>query len=89
MLLTGNEHAIDPLIEAIHKLVDELHPQEHAAGARRPIHEETFALVLMALGDAMIGERLAASLGVRRETARERADAMLTASMVKVGDIRR
>ena len=88
MLLTGNEHAIDPLIEAIHKLVDELHPQEHAAGAQRPIHEETFALVLMALGDAMIGERLAASLGVRRETARERADAMLTASMVKVGDIK-
>jgi hypothetical protein len=52
------------------------------------MHEETLALMLMALGDAMIGERLAASLGVRRETARERAEAMLTASMVQVGDIR-
>ena len=52
------------------------------------MHEQTLALVLMALGDAMIGERLAASLGVRRETARERADAMLTESMVQVGDIK-
>ncbi len=89
MLLTGNEHAIDPLIEAIHRLVDELHPQEHATGGERPIHKETFALVLLALGDAMIGERLAASLGVRRETARRRAEAMLTASMVEVGDLKR
>lgn len=88
MLLTGNEHALDPIIEATHQLVDELHPQETTDGAQRPMHEETLALVLMALGDAMIGERLAASLGVRRETARERADAMLTESMVQVGDLR-
>lgn len=88
MLLTGNEHALDPVIAAIQALVDELHPQEHADGAERPIHEETFALVLLALGDAMIGERLAASLGVRRETARERGDAMLTASMLAVGDLK-
>jgi hypothetical protein len=53
------------------------------------MHEETLVLVLMALGDAMIGERLASSLGVRRETARERADAMLTASMLEVGDLKR
>ena len=88
MLLTGNEHALDPIIEATHELVDELHPLETADGASRPMHEETLALVLMALGDAMIGERLAASLGVRRETARERADAMLTESMVQVGDLK-
>lgn len=88
MLLTGNESALDPIVEATHALVDELHPQEHAEGAGRPIHEETFALVLMALGDAMIGERLAASLGVRRQTARDRAEAMLTQSMVKVGDLK-
>lgn len=88
MLLTGNEHALDPIIEATHKLVDELHPQETADGAPRTMHEETLALVLMALGDAMIGERLAASLGVRRETARDRADAMLTESMLRVGDLK-
>jgi hypothetical protein len=88
MLLTGNEHALDPIIEAIHKLVDELHPQENTDGAPRTMHEETLALVLIALGDAMIGERLAASLAVHRETARERADAMLTHSMLQSGDLK-
>jgi AcrR family transcriptional regulator len=88
MLLTGNENALDPLVDTIHALVDELHPQEHAQDQSRPIHEETFALVLMALGDALIGERLAASLGVRRSTARERAETMLARSMLKVGDLK-
>ncbi len=86
MLLTGNENALDPLVDTIHALVDELHPQEHGGEGSRLIHEETFALVLMALGDGMIGERLAASLGVRRCTARDRAEAMLAQSMVEVGD---
>lgn len=86
MLLTGNENALDPLVDTIHALIDELHPQEHADDTARPIHEVTFTLVLMALGDAMIGERLASSLGVRRATARDRAEAMLTQSMVEVGD---
>jgi AcrR family transcriptional regulator len=88
MLLTGNEHALDPIIEAIHALVDELHPQENADGAPRTMHEETLALVLLALGDAMIGERLAESLAVRRDTARERGEAMLTQSMLRSGDLK-
>jgi AcrR family transcriptional regulator len=85
MLASGNEHALDPIVETIHRLVDELHPQEREAGARRTMHEATLALVLMALGDALIGERLAGSLGVRRETARERAEAMLVASFLAAG----
>ena len=85
MLLSGNEGALDPIVEAIHNLVDELHPQEHAQGARRTMHETTQALVLLALGDALIGERLAQSLGVRRETVRERGTAILTASYVESG----
>lgn len=89
MLLTGNENALDPLVDTIHALVDELHPREHAGPGSRLIHEETFALVLIAIGDGMIGERLAASLGVHRATARDRAEAMLTQSMVEVGDWKR
>jgi AcrR family transcriptional regulator len=85
MLLTGNEHALDPIVETIHRLVDELHPQERESGAQRTMHEATLALVLLALGDALIGERLAGSLGVRRETARERAEAMLVASFMAAG----
>jgi len=87
MLLSGNEGAIDPIVEAIHILVDELHPQETAAGAKRTMHETTQSLVLLALGDALIGERLAQSLGVRRDTVREKATAMLTASYIEAGVI--
>jgi len=87
MTLSGNEDALDPIIEMIDQLVNELHPQEQVAGARRIMHEATLALVLMALGDAMMGQRLADSLGVRRDTARDKAEDMLTASFRQSGDI--
>ena len=82
MLLTGNEDALDPIIGTIHELVDELAPAEadHAAGAQN-IHRDTLTLVLMALGDALIGGALAKSLGLPRDAARERAAAMLEASL--------
>ena len=85
MMLSGNEHALDPIVETIDRLVDDLHPLEREHGRRRAMHEATLTLVLLALGDALMGERLAASLGVRRETARERAEAMLVASFVEAG----
>lgn len=80
MMISGNESALDPIVEAIDRLVDELHPQERGHGAKRTMHEATLVLVLLALGDALMGERLAPSLGVGRETARERAEAMLVAA---------
>jgi AcrR family transcriptional regulator len=87
MMLSGNEDALDPIVEATRRLVDEMHPQEKEPGAERTMHETTQALVLLALGDALIGERLAKSLQVRRESTRDRAEAMLTASFVRVGDL--
>ena len=87
MQLTGNEDALDPIVETIHRLVDEMHPQEKEPGAERTMHETTQALVLLALGDALIGERLAKSLQVGRGSTRDKAEAMLTASFVKVGDL--
>jgi AcrR family transcriptional regulator len=82
MLLTGNEDALDPIISTIHDLVDELAPDEadHGATPGR-IHGDTLTLVLMALGDALIGGALAKSLGLPRDAARERATAMLEASL--------
>ncbi|MEY4838161.1 MAG: hypothetical protein RLZZ475_2020, partial [Pseudomonadota bacterium] len=82
MLLTGNEDALDPIISTIHDLVDELAPGEadHDGGAQN-IHRDTLTLVLMALGDALIGGALAKSLGLPRDSARERATAMLEASL--------
>jgi AcrR family transcriptional regulator len=84
MLLTGNEDALDPIISTIHDLVDELASDDivHAAGVRT-IHHDTLSLVLLALGDALIGGALAKSLGLPRDAARERATAMLEASLAE------
>lgn len=87
MLLSGNEDALNPIVETIHELVDELHPQELEHGAERTMHETTLSLVLLALGDALMGQQLADSLKVDRSTARDRATAMMHASLVKSGDI--
>ena len=87
MLLSGNEDALDPIVDTIHQLVDELHPQELEKGVERTMHETTFSLVLLAVGDAMMGQLLADSLLVDRSTARDRATSMLTAALVKAGDI--
>jgi len=78
MLLSGNEDALDPILEAIHRLVDEL-GDEH--GGSMPIHEQTLSLVLTALGDALLGGPMANALGLPREKAREIAASQLRASM--------
>lgn len=84
MLLTGNEDALNPIIGIIHELVDEIAPEEtQQALAERRIHRETLSLVLMALGDALIGAALAKSLGLPRDAARTRAEAMLAQSMAE------
>ncbi len=71
MLLTGNEDALDPIVDAIHALVDEIGEGGHED---REMHEDTLTLVLMALGDALIGERLAGSLDLPRHSARDLAE---------------
>jgi len=78
MLLSGNEDALDPIVEAIHKLVDEL--AEHGPEGRT-LHEDTLALCIMALGDALMGAQLAGALGLERDTARALAEKQLSASL--------
>lgn len=74
MILTGNEDALTPIVETIHELVHEIAPEEERDhGTITHVHEETLSLVLMALGDALIGAALARSLGLPAEAARERA----------------
>ncbi len=77
MILSGNEDALDPILTAIHDLVDELVETHETPGL--PIHEETLQLVLMALGDALLGGPLARALGVPRERVRALAREMLLA----------
>lgn len=84
MLLTGNEDALNPIVSTIHDLVDEIAPEEAAhAGDKMHVHKDTLSLVLLALGDALIGAALAKSLGLPRDTARERAAANLEASLAE------
>ncbi len=83
MILTGNEDALDPILEAIHRLVDDL-AAEHDVMGGRPIHEETLQLVLMALGDSLLGGPMAKALGLPSGTARELAVAQLIAGHTHV-----
>ena len=76
MILSGNEDALDPILDAIHDLVDELAQDSDPA---MPIREETLQLVLMALGDALLGAPMARALGLPRDKARELARTMLLA----------
>jgi len=67
MILSGNRDALDGILKSIHNLVAELsvgHEDHH-------VPETTLWLVLLALGDALLGEPIAAELGLARETARE------------------
>lgn len=82
MILTGNEDALSPIVETIHQLVDDIAPDEPDAIIEvRRLREETLALVLMAMGDALIGSALARSLGLPETAARDRAQLMLERSL--------
>ena len=72
MLLTGNEDALDPIIGAIHDLVDHLHEDGDDSVSRTVLK-----LCLLALGDAQLGGPLAAALNLPSSTARDMAETML------------
>ncbi|MBN8808386.1 MAG: TetR/AcrR family transcriptional regulator [Sphingomonas sp.] len=71
MILSGNEDALDPILQAIHDLVDDL--SEGHSKDEQPIEDETLELVLMALGDALFGAPLTRALWLPRDRARELA----------------
>ncbi len=69
MILSGNRDALNPVLDAIHNLVDQL-GQGHED---RPVHETTLWLVLAALGDSLLGAPMAEALGLPAEKARDLA----------------
>lgn len=71
MILSGNDDALDPILDAIHALVDRLGHENALSGM--PLADETLQLVLMALGDALLGGAMAKALRLPRERARELA----------------
>jgi AcrR family transcriptional regulator len=76
MILSGNEDALDPVIDAIHDLIDEIGEGHQDL----QMHEDTLHLVLMAMGDALLGEPLAKALGLPITAARGIAVRNLMAS---------
>ena len=76
MILSGNRDALDPILDSIHSLVDQL-GEGHDD---RPVHENTLWLVLAALGDSLLGAEMADALGLDRGKARELARGQLIAA---------
>jgi AcrR family transcriptional regulator len=76
MIMSGNKDALDPILNAIHNLVDEL-SDDNEDGVLR---EDTLTLVFMALGDSLLGKPMADALGLPRAAARDIAFRMLMAS---------
>jgi AcrR family transcriptional regulator len=67
LILMGDRQALQPVLDAIHNLVDEL-GEGHGD---RPVHETTLWLVIAALGDSLLGALMADALGMPRDTARK------------------
>lgn len=67
MVLTGNKDALDPIVDAIHRMIDEITPDDQE---KQLLREDTLVLVLMALGDAQMGAPMASALGLAPDTAR-------------------
>ena len=83
MILTGNRDALDPILDSIRDLVAQLtvgHEEHHVA-------ETTLGLVLSALGDALLGEAIAGSLGLPGDSARKLASEKLLSRLAPVDDL--
>lgn len=81
MILSGNRDALNPVLDAIHQLVDQL----RAGHEDRPVEETTLWIVLLAMGDSLLGAEMAEALGLPRERAREVVRRLLLAS-TKLGE---
>jgi AcrR family transcriptional regulator len=73
MIISGNRDALNPILDALQSLVRQLsvsHEDHHVA-------DSTLWLVLVALGDSLLGASIAQALGLAPETARSiAADAL-------------
>ena len=73
MILSGNRDALNPILQSIRGLVDQLRVEHED----HQVPESTLSLVLAALGDSLLGAPIAEALGLPREAAREIAAAAL------------
>lgn len=77
MILSGNRDALNPILDSIRGLVAQLrvgHEEHH-------VPESTLWLVLVALGDSLLGEPITSALGLQRDAARRIATEALRAEI--------
>jgi len=77
MILTGNRDALNPILDALRGVVAQLsvgHEDHH-------VPDTTLWLVLLALGDSLLGRPIAEALGIDCDTAREIAAKRLRAQI--------
>jgi AcrR family transcriptional regulator len=67
--LTRQRKALEPVIETVRTIVEDF----RAAGDTRPMDRVTLGLVLMAIGDSLVGEEIAGASGLDREAVRDDA----------------
>lgn len=82
MLSSGNEDALDPVVDAVHRLVNKLAASAISPDMGDVIRENTLMLVLLALGDSQLGGAMASAIGLSREKAREIATRSLTSALL-------
>ena len=80
LMLSGNEDALDPIVSAIRGIVQNFQgPDSTGSGVA------TQSLVLMALGDALLGGPLSEALNLPRTSARDQAERILVAAASRAG----
>ena len=77
MIITGNRDALNPILDALRSLVQQL----SVAHEDHEVPESTLWLVLVALGDSLLGQPIAEALGLGRDTARQIAAEALRAQI--------
>ena len=87
LLATGHEDALEPFARAIHEMIEDVHEEGEGADhqADREALESTLMVVLIALGQSLLGAPLCSALNLPQQTAREIAERMLKDSLVRAG----
>lgn len=67
--LTRQREALEPVIETVKSIVEDF----REAGDPRPMDRITLGLVLMAIGDSLVGDEVAGASGLAREAVRDDA----------------
>ena len=72
--LTRQRSALEPVVETIRAIVEDF----RESGDQRPMDRVALGLVLLAIGDSLVGDEVAAASGLQREAVRDDAVGLIT-----------